>query len=64
MNIKQYVNGQIRKYQTIQTHLVDQCRKFNYNILEININFFEETITKMHDIILANIESPSKAGEF
>ncbi len=55
-NIKGYVDEQIHKYQTIQSHLIKECKKFNFNILEININHFEDTIEKMHDSILNCIE--------
>ena len=58
------MDDQIRKYQVIQSHLVKECTKFNYNILEININHFEDTIEKMHDIILQNIEQAYLAGQF
>ncbi|CDW77269.1 UNKNOWN [Stylonychia lemnae] len=51
INVKQYVKSQIRKYQTIQNYLIKECEKFGFKILEININYFEETIEKMHDHI-------------
>ena len=56
MDIKAYVKHHISNYQTIQDHLIKECQKFNFNILEININHFEETIEIMHNIILQQIE--------
>ncbi len=44
--------------------MIKECEKFNFKILEININHFEETIDKMHDIILNQIEKAYLAGEF
>jgi hypothetical protein len=61
-NIKAYANEQIRKYQAIQCHLIKECRKYNFNILEININHFEDTIDRIHEIILGNIEKAYLAG--
>ena len=58
------MNEQIHKYQTIQSHLVRECQKFNFNILEININQFDNTIEKMHDIIIECIEEAYEAGRF
>lgn len=44
--------------------MIRESKKFNYNILEININHFDETIGRMHDIILDNIEQAYLAGKF
>jgi 2-phosphoglycerate kinase len=62
--VKSYVKSHIKKYQAIQNYLIQESKQFNFNVLEININHFEETTEAMHDIILSYLEQAYLGGQF